>query len=276
MSSDSSAADMVLVDTQDGVRTLTLNRPDAANAIAPEQRNRLIALFSEAGARADVRVVVLKSTGKVFCAGADVARIAGSRDVNDAAKPARRPGDVTQTLLDGAQELIAAVLDCRKPVVCAVQGAAAGMGAHLAYACDLVVAADNVSFIESFVLRGLVLDAGGAYLLPRRIGIHRAKELAFFGDKLSAAEALELGLINKVVAAGELDAAVADYSTRLAAAPTAAIALSKRLLNRSLDVDRSTAFLEEAMAQEINSTGADSKEGVAAFVARRPPNFTGA
>lgn len=269
--SSQGADDTVLSETRAGILMLTLNRPDAANAIAPEQRNRLIALFAEAGAAADVRAVVLRANGRQFCAGADVARLAGARE----SMPARRPGDVSQTLLDGAQQLIAAVLDCRKPVIAAVQGAAAGMGAHLAYACDLIVAADTASFIESFVLRGLVLDAGGAYLLPRRIGIHRAKELAFFGEKLSAADALGLGLINRVVPAAELDAAVADYATRLAAAPTTAVALAKRLLNRSLDGDRASAFIEEAMAQEINSTAADFKEGVAAFMARRPPSFTG-
>ncbi|MCZ4314815.1 enoyl-CoA hydratase/isomerase family protein [Comamonadaceae bacterium G21597-S1] len=174
-----------------GVCTITLNRPDAANAIAPEQRNRIIELLAEASASADVRVVVLRSNGRQFCAGADVSRIAGGR----ADAPARRAGDVTQTLLDGAQRLIAAVLDCRKPVIAVVQGAAAGLGAHLAYACDLVVASEEASFIESFVLRGLVIDAGGAYLLPRRVGMQKAKELAFFGDKLRAQEALALGLV---------------------------------------------------------------------------------
>ena len=187
----------------------------------------------------------------------------------------RYPGDVTQLLLEGAQRLIAAVLDCRKPVIAAVQGAAAGLGAHLAYACDLIVAAEEASFIESFVLRGLVVDAGGAYLLLGRIGMQKAKELAFFGDKLRAQDALALGLVNQVVPASELDAAVEALAVRLAAAPTTAVSLAKRLLNRSLDVDRASAFLEEAMSQEINSATQDSKEGVSAFVARRAPDFKG-
>lgn len=254
-----------------GVFSITLNRPEAANAIAPEQRDLIIGLLAQASASAEVRVVVIQSTGKQFCSGADVSRIAGG----GASAPVRRPGDVTQTLLDGAQRLIAAVLDCRKPVIASVQGAAAGMGAHLAYACDLIVASEDASFIESFVLRGLVVDAGGAYLLPRRIGMQKAKELAFFGDKLRAPEALALGLVNQVVPASELEASVGALAARLAAAPTTAVALAKRLLNRSLDGDRASAFLEEAMSQEINSSTLDSKEGVSAFVARRPPNFTG-
>src|SRR5690606_12771596 len=140
---------------------------EAANAIAPEQRDALIALFNGANSQSDIRCVVLRSIGRHFCAGADVSRLGGNAQ--------RVAGDVTQTLLDGAQRLIAAVLDCRKPVVASVQGAAAGLGAHLAYACDLVVASEQASFIESFVLRGLVVDAGGAYLLVRRIGLQKAK-----------------------------------------------------------------------------------------------------
>jgi len=267
----SPAQAMVLSRLESGVYTITLNRPDAANAIAPEQRDRLVALLAEASASTEVRVVVLKATGRHFCSGADVSRISGG----GGAAPTRRPGDVTQALLDGAQRLIAAVMDCRKPVIAAVQGPAAGLGAHLAYASDLVVASEEATFIEAFVLRGLVVDAGGAYLLPRRIGMQKAKELVFFGDKLSAREAAELGLVNRVVPGAELDQAVDALAARLAAAPTTAVSLAKRLLNRSLDVDRASAFLEEAMSQEINSGTQDSKEGVSAFVARRPPNFTG-
>ena len=127
---------MVQSDLHSGVFTITLNRPEAANAIAPEQRDLIIALLAQASASADVRVVVIQSTGKQFCGGADVSRIAGGA----ASAPVRHPGDVTQILLEGAQRLISAVLDCRKPVIAAVQGAAAGLGAHLAYACDLIVA----------------------------------------------------------------------------------------------------------------------------------------
>jgi len=167
------------------------------------------------------------------------------------------------------------VLDCNKPVIAAVQGAATGVGAHLVYASDLVVATENAYFAESFVKRGLVVDGGGCYLLPRRIGMQKAKEMAFFGERLTAAEALTLGLVNRVVPADELDTAVADFAVRLAAAPTTAVAFTKRLLNDSPDTDRAGAFVAEAMAQEIQSYAHDSTEGVQAFIDKRPTEFTG-
>jgi 2-(1,2-epoxy-1,2-dihydrophenyl)acetyl-CoA isomerase len=143
------------------------------------------------------------------------------------------------------------------------------------YASDLVVATENAYFAESFVKRGLVVDAGGCYLLPRRIGVQKAKEMAFFGEKLTAAEGLTIGLVNRVVAPNQLNAAVADLAGRLAAAPTSAIMLTKRLLNDSPDTDRAGAFLAEAMAQEVQSYSHDATEGVRAFTEKRPPEFTG-
>jgi 2-(1,2-epoxy-1,2-dihydrophenyl)acetyl-CoA isomerase len=175
----------------------------------------------------------------------------------------------------GAQRLIAAVLDCEKPVIAAVGGTAAGIGAHLALACDLVIASEEARFIEVFVRRGIVPDGGGAYLLPRLTGLHKAKELVFFGDDLSAVDAERLGLVNTVVPAGELDATVAAWAARLATGPTVAIGLAKRLLNRSLDGDRATSFTEEALAQEVAMTTRDATEGVASFVERRPTEFKG-
>lgn len=254
----------------DGVLTIHLNRPKAANAIRPDDRNTLIELFQEASTDHEVRVVVLRAHGKLFCAGADVMKLADGR-----AKNVKRTTGPMKTIMGGAQRLVASVLDCSKPVVAVVQGGAAGIGAHLAYASDLVVATDNAYFAESFVKRGLVVDGGGAYLLPRRIGMQKAKEMVFFGEKLSAQEALDLGLVNKVVAPEDLDEAVNDYVQRLAAAPTSAIGLTKRLFNESPDVDRAGAFTTEAMAQEIQSYSLDSREGVQAFVEKRPTEFVG-
>jgi 2-(1,2-epoxy-1,2-dihydrophenyl)acetyl-CoA isomerase len=156
-----------------------------------------------------------------------------------------------------------------------VQGPAAGIGAHLAYAADLVVASEDASFVESFVRRGLVVDGGGAYLLPRRIGMQRAKEMAFFGDALPAAEALTLGLVNRVVPADQLQATADELAGRLSQAATSAIALTKRLLNDSPDTDRPGAFVAEAMAQEIQSRADDSTEGIRSFVERRPAEYRG-
>jgi 2-(1,2-epoxy-1,2-dihydrophenyl)acetyl-CoA isomerase len=177
--------------------------------------------------------------------------------------------------MSGSQRLISSVLDCGKPVIAEVQGTAAGLGAHLAFACDLVVAAQEASFIESMLLRGIVLDAVGAYLLPRRVGLQKAKELALLGDTLPAAEAAALGLVNRVVPRDDLRATVTELAERLAAGPTSAIALTKRLLNLSLDQDRASALLAEAMAQEVQMTATDATEGVAAFIERRPPDYLG-
>jgi 2-(1,2-epoxy-1,2-dihydrophenyl)acetyl-CoA isomerase len=259
----------VLRDLADGILTITLNRPDAANALRADQRDELIAQFKAASSDPEVRVVVLKANGRHFCSGADVGGIGA------AAAADRRVGDVTRRIMQGAQQLIASVLDCDKPVLAVVQGAAAGIGAHLAYAADLVIASEQANFIEAFSLRGLVVDGGGAYLLPRRIGLQKAKELAFLGDKLPAAEALTLGLVNRVVPAEELEAATQELATRLAGAPTTAITLTKRMFNASLDGSREASFLLEGMSQELQSHASDSSEGVQAFKERRPTNFQG-
>lgn len=185
------------------------------------------------------------------------------------------PGDVARTIRLGAQRLIAAVLDCEKPVIAAVNGTAAGIGAHLAFACDLVLAAESAKFIEVFVRRGLVPDGGGAYLLPRLVGPQRAKELMFFGDSLPARDAERLGLVNRTVPDEELAATARAWAQRLAEGPTRSIALTKQLVNASLDSDRATAFAAEAMAQEINMTTQDANEGVASFVERRAPKYRG-
>lgn len=237
------------------------------NAVTWDQRERIVALLARASADPAVRAVVLTATGRGFCAGAD---LRGAPSTGD-----RIPGDVARTIRLGAQRLIAAVLDCEKPVIAAVNGTAAGIGAHLAFACDLVLAADSAKFIEVFVRRGLVPDGGGAYLLPRLIGPQRTKELMFFGDALPAAEAERLGLVNRVVPAEELTATARAWSQRLADGPTRALALTKQLVNASLDADRATAFAAEAMAQEINLTTRDAVEGVASFVERRAPKYRG-
>ncbi|WP_405807828.1 enoyl-CoA hydratase-related protein [Streptomyces sp. NBC_00210] len=257
----------VLHRVENGVSWVTLNRPDAMNAVTWDQRERIIALLADASADPSVRAVVITATGKGFCAGADLrgAPVAGERVA----------GDVARTIRLGAQRLISAVLDCEKPVIAAVNGTAAGIGAHLAFACDLVLAAEPASFIEVFVRRGLVPDGGGAYLLPRLVGPQRAKELMFFGDSLPASDAERLGLVNRVVPADDLAKTAREWAERLAAGPTRALALTKQLVNASLDADRAMAFAAEAAAQEINMTTRDANEGVASFVERRTPQYRG-
>src|SRR5918995_1853152 len=260
----------LLVREDDGVLWLTLNRPEAANSITPDQRDRMIELLADASARAEVRVVVITGTGKHFCTGADL-RVSRPGPSG----PERLVGDVARAIRGGAQRLVSAVLDCEKPVIGAVNGTAAGIGAHLALACDLVLAADRARFIEVFVRRGLVPDGGGSWLLPRLVGLPRAKELMFFGDDLAAADAERFGLVNRVVPADDLAKVTGEWAARLASGPTRALGLTKRLLNRSLDVDRATAFREEALAQELNMTSEDANEGVRAFVERRDPLYRG-
>jgi 2-(1,2-epoxy-1,2-dihydrophenyl)acetyl-CoA isomerase len=257
-----------------GVLWLTLNRPEAANALTPAQRNRLIDLLVDAGARVEVRAVVLGATGRHFCTGADLRNQPPGRE-RPADAPERVVGDVARMLGEGAQRLMTAVLDCPKPVVAAVNGTAAGIGAHLALACDLILAAEGARFIEIFVRRGLVPDGAGCWLLPRLIGVARAKELMFFGDDVPAAEAERLGLVNRVVPADDLDKVAGEWAARLASGPTRSIGLTKALLNRSLDSDRATALREEALAQELNMTTHDANEGVASFVERRDPRYLG-
>jgi 2-(1,2-epoxy-1,2-dihydrophenyl)acetyl-CoA isomerase len=275
---DKPLEEQVLHRVEDRVSWITLNRPEVRNAITPDQRDRVIALLNEASADLGVGAVVLGATGEGFCTGADL-RAGRAGGAPATAKPEGAPerivGDAARMIRRGAQRLVAAVLDCEKPVVAAVNGTAAGIGAHLAFACDLVVAAEGARFIEVFVRRGISPDGGGAYLLPRLVGLQKAKELVFFGDDLPAVEAERLGLVNQVVPADRLEKVAGELARRLASGPTKAIGMAKWLLNRSLDCDRATAFDEEAWAQELIVATADSKEGIAAFVERREPKFRG-
>jgi 2-(1,2-epoxy-1,2-dihydrophenyl)acetyl-CoA isomerase len=265
----------LLIEDADGIRRITLDRPDAANSITPDQRDQLIDALGEASARLDVRVVVLTASGdRHFCTGADL-RASRTGPAQPEGAPERPVGHVSRMIATGAQRLMTAVLDCDKPVVAGVNGTAAGIGAHLAFCCDLVVAAEHARFVEVFVRRGLVPDGAGAWLLPRIIGIQRTKELLFLGDDLPAADAAALGLVNRVVPGDRLADEVDALARRLAAAPTVAISLAKRLVNSSLDVDRATALRDEAAAQELNMGSHDANEGVAAFVERRDPDYRG-
>lgn len=258
---------------EDSIAWITLNRPDAGNAFTQDIRNRMIALLNEASVALDVRAVVIGAAGdRHFCTGADL-RAARAQQAEGA--PERVAGDAARLIRIGIQRMIGAILDCEKPVLCALNGTAAGGGAQIVLACDLIVAAEHARIIQVFVRRGLIPDGGGTYLLPRRIGLQKAKELVFFGDDLAAPEAERLGLVNKVVPGEELEATVAEWAGRLAAGPTKAIGFAKRLLNRSLDVDRATLFEEEALLVEMIASTEDSTEGVASFIERRPPEFRG-
>src|SRR5258705_1189252 len=255
---------------EDGVAWLVMNRPEARNAMNMEMRAIYFRALEQCAEDEAIRAVVLTATGKGFCTGAD---LSGSRAVKgDQATP--HPG-ATRNAMASSQKTIRALWDLEKPIIAAVNGVAAGLGAHLAWACDLVVAADDARFIEVFVRRGIALDAGGSFLLPRHVGLHKAKELVFFGDDLSAADAERLGLVNKVVPAAELEAVCRAWGERLAQGPTFALGLSKRLLNRSLQADLDTLFAEEAFTQALVAESEDMREGIRAFMEKRPPAFKG-
>ena len=270
------AGDDVLRHIEDGVARITLNRPDAGNAMTSAMRDQIGEWVQDASADLDVRVVVITGAGdRAFCTGADLRGGRGAAHPRPEGAPDTVVGDGARTIRNGWQRLVGSILDCEKPVIAGVNGTAAGGGMHLALACDLVVAAEESKFIEIFVRRGIAPDGGGAWLLARLVGIQKAKELFFFGDDVPAAEAYRLGLVNRVVPRAELDITLQQLARRLANGPTKAIGMAKWLTNRSLDVDRATAFQDEAMAQELVTHTLDSKEGFASFLEKRPSEFKG-
>ena len=272
--SDQPLEDQLLHRVEDGVAWITFNRPDAGNAFTQDMRNRMIDLLGAASDSADVRAVVIGAAGeKHFCTGADLRAGRAAQQADGA--PERATGDAARLIRIGIQRMIGGILDCEKPVLCALNGTAAGGGAQVVLACDLIVAAEHARIIQVFVRRGLIPDGGGTYLLPRRVPLQKAKELIFFGDDLSAADAERIGLVNKVVPAAELEAETKKWATKLAQGPTFAIGLSKRLLNRSLQSDLDTCFAEEAFTQALASNSEDMREGIRSFMEKRSPAFKG-
>jgi 2-(1,2-epoxy-1,2-dihydrophenyl)acetyl-CoA isomerase len=249
---------------------LVMDRPARGNAFTRAMQHALIEGFAQASSSRDVGAVVLTATGtQHFCTGPDLA------DPDLQPNRERAPGDAARILREGSQRVVAAILDCEKPVVCGLNGIAAGAGASLMLACDLVVAAEDARIIELFVRRGLAPDGGAAYLLARRLPLNVAKELVFFGDELSASDAHRLGLVNRVVPSSELEPVVLEWARRLADGPTRALAAAKAMLNHSLDAGRPEAFTTEALLVEQVAATEDAAEGVAAFLERRAPRFTG-
>jgi 2-(1,2-epoxy-1,2-dihydrophenyl)acetyl-CoA isomerase len=273
---DMGAGEDLLRRIEDGVCWITLNRPDAGNAMTTPMRDQIGDWMIEASADPWVRVVVLTGAGeKGFCTGADIRSQRRDPPPKPEGAPERIVGDAARVIRSGWGRLVTSIMDCEKPVIAGVNGTAAGGGMHLALACDLVVMAEEARFIEVFVRRGIAPDAGGAYILTRLVGPQKAKELFFFGDDVPAAEAHRIGLANKVVPRAELEKSLTELAGRLASGPTKAIAFAKWLTNRSLDSDRTAALWDEGYAQELVSSTEDSKEGMLSFVERRPPEFKG-
>ncbi len=258
----------LLVDRADGVMTVTLNRPEKKNAMNGQMWRELIELFDEIEGSAETRVLVITGAGDGFCSGADLTDTGNAGTVAEGVG-----GSLRQMRVVGRCAL--RLHELHIPTIAAVNGVAAGAGCNLALGCDLVVASDRARFSEIFSKRGLSVDFGGSWLLPRLVGLHRAKELVFLADIIDAAEADRIGLVNRVVPHDELGAAVTELATRLAALPPVQLSVSKRLLNQSLSVSMADALQFEDVAQVMSFQSADTAEAVLAFVEKRPPTFTG-
>lgn len=253
----------ILYDIVDGVARITLNRPDQLNAFTERMHRELLDALKQADKNPEVRCVVLTGAGKAFNAGQDLAEVAGQTI------------DFGEFLRKRYNPLILQLQKLEKPVIAAVNGVAAGAGMSLALACDIRVASEKASFTDVFVNIGLVPDSGGCYFLPRIVGIGKALELAFTGDKLSAGEAFRIGLVNKVLPAETFEADVLEYAAKLAKLPTKAIGLIKRTMYKGLHMSLQETLEYEAYAQEIAGSTEDHREGVTAFFEKRPPVFKG-
>lgn len=254
----------------DGVLRLQLDRPEKRNAIDDAMMLGLIDAVTAAGTDERVRVIALSGAGDHFCGGADiVARNAGGSD--------RRPrvGSIQRRLPTQANRLIPAMLTVQVPIVCAVRGWAAGIGFHLALAADFTVAAHDATFWEPFIERGFTPDSGATWLLPRRVGEVRARELLLLGRKLDGHEAEAWGLIHRAVPAETVDDAAAAVVAQLATGPTVAVGLTKWLLHRAAARDLDAQLPDEAFALELSSRTDDFREGLTAFKERRAPRFEG-
>ena len=261
------AYETILSETVDGILTLTLNRPDVLNAVTDTMLAELQDALRSAERNAAVRCIVLTGAGRGFCAGQDL-------NARSAAADGRRVS-VGEHLRHGYNPLVQRIRGIEKPVIAAVNGVAAGAGANLALACDLRIASETASFVQAFVKIGLAPDSGGTVFLPMLVGYAKAAELAFTGDRIGAEESLRLGLVNQVVPAAALMQTTHALATRLAALPTRAIGLTKRAFNRAMMPNLDAILDYEADMQELASRTTDHTEGVAAFLEKRVPTFTG-
>lgn len=245
------------------VAVITLNRPDKMNALTPEMREALGTHFENAGRDPQVRAVLLTAAGKSFCASGDVSRM----------------GDFTpesgRELLMLAHRMVRNLANIEKPVVAGVRGAVAGIGWSMALACDAVIASDTAKFSQVFRHVGVVPDGGAVYFLTQHLGIQRAKELVYSGRRVDAAEAQAMGLVNRVVPDAELDAVALEYARELAAGPTFALGVAKKMFKLMYQPALETLLDAERWAQGLALLTDDHKEGVRAFFDKRKPEFKG-
>ena len=257
--------------TGDGVCVITLDRPEAKHALTVEMRDLITDALRAGRADPAVRSFLLTSTGDAFCAGMDLS----ASTVSQAGTPGFDPRTTAEALRVGVQAFIRELWELDKPTVAAVNGAAVGPGAHLALACDFVLVHPKSRFLWSFHKWGLVVDGGGAYLLPRLVGLPRAKAMILLGEGATGAEAVDLGLAYRCVEPDRLDDDARDLATRLAAGPTRALGLSKRLLNATFETDLASALELEGHFQALATTSPDLVEGMAAFRDKRDARFDG-
>jgi 2-(1,2-epoxy-1,2-dihydrophenyl)acetyl-CoA isomerase len=254
----------VRLEVEDAIATITLDRPDALNALTVPMKRELLAAFRSVERDAAVRVAILTGAGRAFCAG---------QDLHERLQPDAAP--LGEELRERYNPIVRAMRGLEKPIVGAVNGVAAGAGASLAFACDLRVAAESATFALAFGRVGLVPDTGATWLLPRLVGSARAAEIALLNAPVKAAEALSMGLVSRVVPAGELMAAAREVAGQLAAGAPRALALTKRALNAAWDRGLDAALDYEAQLQDLAGRTADHAEGIAAFMEKRPPRFRG-
>lgn len=256
--------DYIKYEKANGVATLTLNRPEVYNALNDEITFEIQAALKEAKRDQEVRVLVLTGEGKAFCSGQDLKA--------SAAQPDR---SFSNSLHKRYNPIVRAITEMPKPVICRLNGVAAGAGCSFALACDLIVAGESAKLIEVFVNIGLVLDSGSSYFLPRLVGSAKAFELATMGTRVSASEAEKMGLISKCVPDDELDQAVKSYTDYYASAPTKAIGIIKKMLNKSQGSTLNEMLDYEAYCQDIAGATHDYKEGTTAFLEKRKAAFKG-
>jgi 2-(1,2-epoxy-1,2-dihydrophenyl)acetyl-CoA isomerase len=260
----------IRVEPLDGVLRLTIDRADRKGSLSPDAVRALVEALEQASTDESLRAVLIASRGDDFCSGADwVARNADA----DAPKP--RTGSIQRRTPLQAHRLIAVIQEVQLPVVCAVRGWAAGLGCQIALAADFAVAAEDSRFWLPFTKRGFTPDSGATWLLPRLVGVARAKELLLLGRPVSGADAASWGMVHRAVPAGDLEAAAEELVAELASGPTVALGLTKRCINRALDGGLVEAMEAEALALELSSRSSDFREGLKAFQERRDPRFEG-
>ena len=259
--------EQIRFETGDRVARITLNRPDRLNSFTAQMHAELRDALARVTGDGDARVLVLTGAGRAFCAGQDLS--------DRAVAPGAAPVDLGASIEDNYRPLVLSIRNLPLPVVCAVNGVAAGAGANIALACDIVIATRSASFIQAFCKIGLVPDSGGTYFLPRLVGSARAMGLAFFGDRVSAEQAAEWGLIWKCVDDGEFVATTDAMAAQLADAPTAGLAAIKRALYASSGNTLEQQLDVERDAQRALGNSSDYREGVAAFLEKRAPRFSG-